>query len=152
MIIKLSIQPAAFYKLKYIEIFLHDSYIPQRYPSLQCWVIIPDSPTFYFRAPRLVGTRKLPCRAPFSQMLSQSQDPIHRVYLVLRCETLGGLQDVCVTNRMASQWEAESTLFLFKTFWLTKPLLHAHRDIQAGFWKCRRDARQQPICCLLELF
>lgn len=52
---------------------------------------------------------------------------------------------------MANQWEAESTLFLFKTFWLTKLLLHAYRDIQGGFWKCRRDARQRPICCLLEV-
>ena len=39
---------------------------------------------------------------------------------------------------MASQWEAESTLFLFKTFWLTKLLLLARGDIQAGFWKCKK--------------
>lgn len=88
--IKLSIQPASFL---YIGICLHDSYIPQRYQSFSPVLShLPDSPTFYFRAPRLVGTRKLPCRAPFSQMLHKVKIRFTGFYLVLPCETLGGFK------------------------------------------------------------
>lgn len=61
-----------------IGFFLHDSYIPQRYPSLQCWVIIPDSPTFtsgppdwWERASYHAGHLSLKCA--FTKSRSDSQ-------------------------------------------------------------------------------
>ncbi len=118
-------------------------------------------PNFCFRAARLVGTRKLPCRAPFSQMLSpkweaqeKSRSDSTRFCLVLPCETfmVGFKASVSQidTNRMASQWEAESSLFLSKRSDLPSSYFIPIVIVQQDFGSAK-DARQEPICCLLEV-